>query len=95
MTQSKKNHIAFGYFLRLIVAVHLIVVFTNFIALIILPFMTPWYVAIPLVTFLSNLVFNNWNCALTQLENSVRIKIGKPKIRSFVRHYLINKKWDI
>jgi hypothetical protein len=81
--------------LRLIVAVHMLAVIFNLIAFIILPFVTPWYVSLPIDTFLANLVFSNWNCPLTQLENSVRIKIGKPKIRAFIKHYLIQRKWNI
>lgn len=81
--------------LRLVVAVHMLAIIFNLIAFIILPFLTPWYIALPLDTFLANAIFNNWNCPLTQLENAVRIRIGKPKIRVFIKHYLVEKKWDI
>jgi hypothetical protein len=87
--KALKESLWFGALCVTVVA-HYIVFFANGAAVVILPFCQPWYVSIPLVTFLFNLGTNNWNCPLTVLENWIRVKkLGMPKIKSFMATYIL------
>jgi hypothetical protein len=75
---------------RLLVGVHMLIVIINVISLVLLPFLTPFYVATPICSLLVNFMFNrNMTCPLTDLENSLREKLGLPKIKGFIGHYII------
>lgn len=54
----------------------------------ILPFLEPWYVALPLMTFMFFFTTSNVECKLTRLENYLRQKLGMKRIGGFVGHYV-------
>ena len=71
------------------VILHFILFLGNILSALILPFVVPWYVALPLCTFLVRLMVSRDRCPATDLENYIRLKIGLPKI-AFVKNYIIN-----
>ena len=74
----------------LILALHLFVVIGNAIAFFIVPFLTPWYIAIPICSFICLVSFSkDIKCPLTNWENEVRIRIGKKRIGGFIGHYIV------
>jgi len=75
--------------LVVVVAAHMALVFANILAFFLLPFLAPWYVAVPLATFLFSFMSTRQECRLTNLENTLRQRLGKPKINGFVGHYLV------
>jgi len=75
--------------LLLVVTVHLVLVLANILAFFLLPFLTPWYVSVPLATLLFSFMTTGQECRLTNLENSLRQRLGKRKINGFVGHYLV------
>lgn len=74
---------------RLLVAFHLYVVVGNFLVILLIPFFTRWYVALPIESLLINLMFAPNPCPLTKLENNLRKRLGMPEIRHFVGHYIV------
>lgn len=71
--------------LKLLVGVHTLIVFANLATLFILPFKTPWYLWLPIITILGHHSFHE--CPLTVLENAIRRHYGLPQIDDFVDHY--------
>lgn len=78
-------------FFYLLVFLHMAVVVGNLISLFILPFMAPWYIALPLCSFLVLLSTSRDQCPLTRLENKLRRKLNLPTIKGFIGHYLLRK----
>lgn len=75
--------------MRLLVASHLVVIALNLFAMLLLPFVVEWYIALPLLTFLANWAYDNTNrCPLTVWENHLRRRIGLPEIDNFLYYYL-------
>ncbi len=74
----------------LVTAMHIGLVFGNVLAFFALPFIAPWYVSLPLCTSIVTVAFSHDNCVLTNLENKYREKLGWPKIRGFVGHYILS-----
>jgi hypothetical protein len=72
-----------------VVAVHAALVLGNVLAFVVLPFEAPWYVAVPLMTFLFFFLTTRQECQMTKLENRLRHRLGKRRIGGFVGHYLI------
>lgn len=72
-----------------VVTAHMLVVMINMMAFFILPFTYPIYVWIPLNSFILITMFSRSLCPLTQLENYLRHKIGKPAIGGFIGHYFV------
>ena len=73
-----------------IVTLHILVVLGNSLAFFITPFLTPWYEALPICSFILLISFSQeLKCPLTRLENSIRVKIGKKRIGGFVGHYFV------
>lgn len=72
-----------------LVIVHIMIVIGNLAALGFLPFTTPWYISLPLCSFLVRLALVEANCPLTILENHLREKLGYKKIRTFIGHYFV------
>jgi len=72
-----------------LVGFHASILVFNTIAMIILPFVAPWYVALPIITLLGNLMFSPNPCPLTRLESRMRKNLGLPRITHFLKHYLI------
>ena len=73
----------------ILVIFHIGVVFGNAAAFVSLPFLTPWYIALPMCSFICLITFSReLRCPLTNLENSMRKKMGKKEIRGFIGHYM-------
>jgi hypothetical protein len=71
---------------------HFLLILVNYISIFILPFYAPWYISVPLITFLINLMFSNsFSCPLTRFENKLRRQLGLPTIKSFIGHYIWRK----
>ena len=70
---------------------HMIIVVANIAAIFILPFVVPWYIAFPLITFVINLMFSPIPCPLTKLECRLRVSLGLPEVRAFVKHYFFEQ----
>ena len=82
--------------LLIVVLVHNADVLGNFSAFFILAFQGftpwgfPWYVALPLCTFIVLVTFSKViDCPMTRYENKLRKQVGKPEIKGFVKHYII------
>jgi hypothetical protein len=75
----------------LVVILHFVFLIFNAISLIILPFKTPFYIWLPLMTWLVALVTNPIKCMITSLENKLRKKLGMPEIKGFVYHYILRR----
>lgn len=73
----------------LLIIVHIAMVIAVFFAFFILPFYTPWYISIPLMTFIFFFSTTRVECQLTNLENGIRKRLGRKKIGGFVGHYFI------
>ena len=76
------------FWLYTVVIIHLILIVVNIVSLLILPFFTPWYIAIPLMTFIVRATFSRDRCILTDLENSIRKSMGLKEIR-FIKNYIM------
>ena len=81
--------------LAALVMFHFIIIAGNILAVFILPFLTPWYVAIPLISLIINLNFTPAKCPLTMAEDKLRRSMEIPEIKLFIRHYIIlpYRKW--
>lgn len=76
--------------LYVLVIVHFIIVIMNVLAVFVLPFKTPWYIACPLMSFIIWMSFSRVaDCPLTKLENVLRSKLGMRKIGGFIGHYIV------
>lgn len=83
--------------LTLWVIIHWGVVIGNFLAFFILAYqgfhpsqIVPWYVALPLCTFIAVISFSRvLDCPLTAMENKMRRSLGLPPIKAFIKHYFI------
>ena len=75
--------------LVLLVIVHLAVVFLNFSAMIVIWFYAPWYIALPVFSFLFRLATVERECPLTIVENWLRDKLGMKRINTFIGHYIV------
>lgn len=78
---------AWGF--RLLVAAHGLLVVGFALSFVVLPFRAPWYVALPLMTFMFSFTTTRVECQLTNLENYLRLQLGKRRIRGFVGHYFL------
>jgi hypothetical protein len=76
-------------FLWGIIVGHAVVIVGNIVSIFILPFFAPWYIALPIITLLINLMFGATDCPLTRLENRVRRRLGMKEIKYFVGHYFV------
>lgn len=79
----------FRVLLILLVTFHIIIVFINLAAIFILPFYTPWYISVPLISFLIRLATVERECPLTALENLLRKQLGMRPINTFIGHYFV------
>lgn len=75
--------------LILLVIVHFAMVLVNIVSLFILPMYAPWYIAMPVDTYLINLTFTRMPCAATNLENRLRRLLGMKEIGGFIGHYVV------
>jgi hypothetical protein len=78
-----------------LVAFHACVLIFNLLAIFLLPFLTPWYVSLPIITVLVNLMFSPVSCPLTRLESRIRRSLSLPEIRHFIKYYVVDpiRKW--
>jgi hypothetical protein len=82
--------------LLIVVLLHWVVVIGNFSAFFILafqgltPFGFPWYVCLPLCSFIILISFSRvLDCPMTRYENKLRVQVGKPTIKGFIGHYFL------
>ena len=74
--------------LFLIIVLHLFVVIGNFISFFIIPFLQPWYVALPICSIIVFMTFSRSSaCPLTRLENLIRGKLSLQQINGFIKFY--------
>lgn len=72
-----------------LVTLHIILVIMVVVSFFVLPFLAPWYVAIPCMTFIWFFSTTRVDCQLTNLENYIRRKLGLKKIGGFVGFYFL------
>jgi len=86
--EPKKDYANQSYF-YLVISFHFAVILGNVAALFVLPFVVPWYISLPLMSLIVNLMFSPLSCPLTKLESRIRKSLGMDEIRHFVKHYFI------
>lgn len=77
---------------RATVVAHFLLIAGNVASMFVLPCVgLPWYVFLPLESFLVNLMANPVfkTCPLTNLENYFRVHAGRKPIKGFIGHYVI------
>lgn len=80
----------YNYLFKLLVAFHVLVVFGNLLSVFLLTILQPWYVSLPLVTFIIWISTSRVaDCPLTRWENKLRLKLGRPEIKGFIGYYFI------
>lgn len=72
-----------------LVVFHIILVILVIISFFVLPFLSPWYIAVPCMTFIWFFSTTKVDCQLTNLENFIRKKLGMKRIGGFVGHYFL------
>ncbi len=72
-----------------IVIFHFALIFGIAIAFLLLPFMSDWYIALPLMTFVFFFATSRFECQLTNMENILRKRLGKKRIGGFVGYYMV------
>ena len=87
--EEPKTDYANQSYLYLVISFHFAVILGNVAALFILPFVAPWYISLPLMSLIVNLMFSPLSCPLTRLESRIRKSLGMDEIRHFVKHYFI------
>ncbi len=70
-----------------LVAAHLALVLAFTSSFFVLPFMAPWYQAVPTMTFIWFFSTSKIECKFTALENCLRKSLGLRTIGGFVGHY--------
>lgn len=73
--------------LYLIVGSHAVLVLSMAAAIPYLIVLQPWYISVPLTTWIINLAVLPVRCPLTTLENYVRVKLNMQRISGFIDHY--------
>lgn len=71
-----------------IVAIHYILIILVGLSIPMLILSTEWFIWLPLTVLIIQIPTNLSRCPLTELENVVRRKMGKPTIRSFIKEYI-------
>ena len=72
-----------------LVTFHILIVSGVTISFFVLPFLAPWYIAIPCMTFVWFFSTTRVDCQLTNLENHLRKELGLKRIGGFVGHYFV------
>jgi hypothetical protein len=72
-----------------LVVLHIILVIAVIISFFMLPFLAPWYIALPCMTFIWFFSTTHVDCQLTNLENAMRKRLGMKRIGGFVGNYFI------
>lgn len=74
--------------LLIVIASHMTLVVCMPISFLMLCIYSPWYVALPICTFIVRLLLErNVSCPITTIENYLREKLSLNKIGGFVGHY--------
>ncbi len=76
-----------------LVGFHMLVLFGNLISLLVLPWFTPWYVALPVISLLVNFMFSSVPCPLTRMDSALRRNMGMSEIDYFIQHYFYKPSW--
>lgn len=95
--EKKKIDRVWPILLGTTITLHMLVVIINMVAFFVLPFTYPFYIWIPLNSFILITIFSRQLCPATRLENYFRQKVGMPTIGGFIGHYIfqpIKKKLD-
>ncbi len=72
-----------------LVVFHILLVIAVIFSFFVLPFLAPWYVAVPCMTFIWFFSTTRVDCQLTNLENYIRRQLGLKRIGGFVGHYFL------
>lgn len=73
-----------------LVVFHSGIIWANLFAFFLVPFLEPWYVAVPIMSLVLLLIFSKvLDCPLTNLENWLRKRLGMKRIGGFVGHYFL------
>jgi len=73
----------------LLVITHIVLVIAVLASFFILPFLAPWYIALPCMTFVWFFSTTKVDCQLTNLENIMRKRLGMKRIGGFVGFYFL------
>ncbi len=73
-----------------VIASHMIILAIDLVAIFVLPFIAPWYIAVPIITLIVNLMFSPVSCPLTRLECRMRRSMNYPEVRFFIKYYLLD-----
>jgi len=73
------------------IVVHSLVLLSMLVAVPMLILYEPWYVSLPLLVWMLNLLTMPFRCPLTSVENYFRTKIGLPKINGFISKYVLRR----
>lgn len=71
---------SYYYVVKFIAGVHLIVIFGNLVAIPCLIYYQPFYIWLPIITFLVNPMVGGSYCMMNRLENHYRSKADMPLI---------------
>jgi len=72
-----------------IVCVHHALIVGNLASVCVLPFMVPWYLALPVCSSVAWGVCSPMVCILTRWDNYYRRQLGRAEIRGFVGHHYV------
>lgn len=72
-----------------LVIFHIFLVITVILSFFILPFLAPWYIAVPCMTFVWFFSTTRVDCQLTNLENIMRKRLEMKRIGGFVGFYFL------
>lgn len=75
--------------LNIVIALHLLLFIILISSLCILPFYADWYISVPLMTWILRLPFVDGMCPLTELESRLRVSLGMPPIKSFIKQNIL------
>ena len=82
-----------------LVVLHYVVIVANVVTfVIVLPTFVLYmgllgiFPAITLMVVVFNLAFAHIECPATRMENELRVKLGLPKIKTFVAHYFMKRR---
>lgn len=75
--------------LYFLIAAHAAVVIGVTVAFFLLPFNAPWFIALPLMSFIFFFSTTRVNCRCTDLENNLRKELGMKPIPGFIGYYFL------
>ena len=75
--------------LLLVIVLHLMLFILLLLAIPLLILKTPWYISVPLCTWIIRLPTVQGMCIITELESKLRIMLGKPPIKSFIKQNIL------